>query len=173
MLYKPDPFFEAESVGPQITFGVTTTELSVDPATIYGAGWDKPGYPYNPARKAYLSQFPEAKTDAEAQAEVDAELTSMEQRGQEYAWTNGGITVRDKSLARTPGAMLALAGVGVAAAVGLALWGGRSRTVATNPRRPRWLPLASLAGVGAAMWYASRRSVEALERAVEATEGTP
>jgi len=141
-----NPLMDSQALGPTVQFGAEAVELALDPATVYGAGWNVPGTATtapNAARAAYLSQFPSAMTDAEAeyagrQLQAGAGLVS------------GGISV----------SLLATAGMGAAA-----WWLFRGRRA--NPRR-RLTPLLAVGGGAAVLWWLGQRTVQAAKDAVAA-----
>jgi len=130
--------YDATHLGPTTSFGlsVAAPDLSIDPESIYGKGWNVPGTRTaapSAARAAYLAQLPSAMTDDEAE------------------WLGSPRT------ASKPFPMpLAVGMLGVVGVVGFVFFrGGASRK---NPRRGRLTPLLALAGGAAGLWWLGRQA---------------
>jgi hypothetical protein len=184
-MYQPQPFYEAESVGPAVTFG----DMPYNPSAFYEAESVGPAV-----------TFGEAPTHAEAQVLADAEFLAkyghaIPQNYEEANWLDERVnaikgetgltkvvevkTPQGKTVemvgtqshvdpgwwgGMSTGGKAAVAGGAGLGVLGLVMLARRGRR--TNPRRRGMLPIVAVGGLAALLWWGGKKTVEAAEATI-------
>lgn len=157
MMYQSDPFYEAESVGPQVTFGADPVPTGADAsAQAKGEFYAKFGHdsPQNLEEANWLDarvKAIKAETGVTKMATVGGKTVELSPTPPSASWWGGMST----------GGKVALAGgVGLGAIAMLMM-----RKRRANPRRNKLVPILVVGGVAVALMWGGKQTVAAVEEA--------
>ena len=165
MMYDPDPFFEAESVGPVVTFGQDDVEPTPTHAEVQAAAAAEFAAKYGHASPQNLAEANWLNAKVQA-LKVGAGVTK-------FVKTEDGTVVEISPTptvtagfwgGMTTGGKVAIAGGAAAGVLALVMFGRRRK----NPRRSGMLPILAIGGVAAMLIWGGKKTVEAVEAVVPA-----
>lgn len=160
MMYQPEPFFEAESVGPQVTFGADPVPTHADAqAQAKGEFYAKFGHdsPQNLAEANWLDarvKALKAESGVTQTAVVGGKSVELSPTPPGAGWWGG----------MSQGGKVALAGGLGLGAVALLMMRKRR----ANPRRNKLVPILVVGGVAVALMWGGKQTVDAVEASTPA-----